>query len=262
MKLRETQKPILLKPKCWYRMALGNLNLFIMKQENEFQVSANYQKSNLSPLCKSLSELGNKLELGMVKERLYLGNDKAGLYITLQLADKPYQVNPSALIKIAPKGKIVLYASTPLWVQLKAENSKKIQAEYPTVWPRLSWVGSSTTEGMLCYSTKIEAPSLFEDINVYSHRAITALEVINDGETVLEIDRLSLPVKILSLFYSSKMGFWTESVRYRVDPDSGEMSIVAGKKPPEDIGEYAKIANARDRNRSSRFKTAMNLLIG
>jgi len=262
MNLSEAQKPIQLTPRCWYGLSLGNLNLSIMKQKTEFQVSVSYQKNNLKPLCKSLSKLENKPVLGMVKERLYFVNDKGGLFITLQLADKPYQVNPAALIKIAPKGKIVLYVSTPLWVQLKAENSKKVQAEYPTVRPRLSWVGSTTTEGMLCYSTKVEAPSVIEDIEVHSHRALTALEVINDGETVLEIDRLSLPVKILNLFYSPRMGFWTESVRYRVDPDSGEMSVVAGKKPPEDIGEYTKVTNARDRNRSSRFKTAMNILMG
>ena len=76
------------------------------------------------------------------------------------------------------------------------------------------------------------------------------------------IQRLSLPLNMLSLFYSESAGYWTESVRFRMDSLTGETVIVTSQKPPDEIGDCNKITEPRDANQSSRLRTAMKLIMG
>ncbi|MAY41895.1 MULTISPECIES: hypothetical protein [unclassified Neptuniibacter] len=246
----------------WHELQLGDLFFYVMKKGNAYWTAFDYQSSSHPPLSSAMSavtELPAALE---IKEKIYLSEDSERLAMTLQLADKPYQVNPAADVKIAPKSRLILYVSTPLWLQLRLEEGGKVLVEYPTVHPRLSWVGPNTTEGGLCYSTRTSAPSVFADVKQYKHRALTALELINDGYEVLTIDRLSLPLNMLGLYHSQESGYWTESVRYRITPETGETTVVAAQKPPEELGDLIKISEARNTNKTGRFRTAMNLLMG
>lgn len=245
----------------WYEIQLGDLFFFIMKKGDAYWSTNAYQGTIEPPMMQPL-KLINALPNGMeVKEKIYLREDADAPLVSLQLADKPYQVNPAAEVKIEPKSRLVLYVSTPLWLQFKSGDGK-VLVEYPTVVPRLSWVGTNTTEGSLCYSTKTSAPSIFSEVKHYKHRALTALELINDGDKLLTIDRLSLPLNILGLYYTANSGYWTESVRYRINPDTGDTTVVSAQRPPEELGDVTIIAKARTANKTSRFRTAMNLIMG
>ena len=245
----------------WNEVQLGDLYFYINKKGDAFWAAVKYQGASSLPLQKSLCSI-EQLPSGLeVKEKIYLPMETGAPILNLQLADKPYQVNPAADVKIAPKSRLILYVSTPLWLQLKTRDDKLL-VEYPTVQPRLSWVGTNTTEGNLCYSTRTSAPSVFSEVKQYSHRALTALELINDGNKLLTIDRLSLPLQILGLYHSESSGYWTESVRYRINSETGDTTVVAAQRPPEELGEVTEIAKARNENKTSRFRTAMNLIMG
>ncbi len=246
----------------WHDIQLGDLIFYVMKKGSVYWSALDYQASTCPPLSKpigAVQELPSHIE---IKEKIYLADASDPPQITLQLADKPYQVNPAADVKIPPQSRLVLYVSTPLLLQLKTGDGDQILAEYPTVIPRLSWVGTTTTEGSLCYSTRTSAPSVFSDAKQYKHRALTALELINDGDKLLIIDRVSLPLNILGLYHSETSGYWTESVRYRIKPETGETTIVAAQRPPEELGDVSIISKARSKNKASRFRTAMNLIMG
>ena len=245
----------------WHSMFLGDLMLFMQRNKNELLIAYAYQNKDSAPLCQTLSAVESLPEAVILKERIYLGNEE-GLAVQLQLADKPYQVKADTPIRIGPKGRLVLYVSTPLWVQMKSLENQSVISEYPAVIPRFSWVGSNTTEGDLCYSTKTAAPSEFEEVNRHAHRAVTALEIINDSSNSLTIERLSLPLNILNLFFSTDLGYWTESVRFRFDSALGETTVVTSQRPPEEIGECKKVTIARNSGKPSRFRTAMNLIMG
>lgn len=250
-----------LQDASWYVAELGDLSLYLMRKGDEYITATRYQQPLMSARSRKAELLEALPEDIDVKERLYL-SDAEEPVLALQLADKPYQVKPATLVKIAPKSRLVLYVSTPLWLQLMLPESGEVIVEYPTVVPRMSWVGPSTTEGSLCYSTQTSAPSNFAEVKQYKHRALTALEVVNDGETLLAIDRLSLPLNILSLYHSEKNGYWTESVRYRINADTGETKVVAAQRPPEELGLAQLISRARNSNKTGRFRTAMNMIVG
>ncbi|MGB0732736.1 MAG: hypothetical protein ACPGPF_03185 [Pontibacterium sp.] len=245
----------------WYSIELGDLLFYIMKSENIYSIATDYQPAKAPSLFKAITPISHLPDSVEIKQKIYSADDERP-YLSLQLADKPYEVNPAADINIAPHAKLILYVSTPVWLQINTQGENLCLAEYPTVSPRLSWVGASTTEGSLCYSTDSTAPSVFSQVKHNYHRALTALELINDGNKPIKIDRLSLPLPILSLYRTTQDSFWTESVRYRIHPESGETTVVAGSKPPEEVGETTKIASARDTSKTSRFRTAMNLILG
>jgi len=255
-------KPLALAESQWYEIQLGDLLFYVMKKGNVYWTSVDYQSATQPSMSKPIGPIQNLPDHLEIKEKIYLSDLSVQPVITLQLADKPYEVNPAADVKIAPQSRLILYVSTPLWLQVKAEHEGPHLVEYPTVVPRLSWVGKNTTEGSLCYSTKSSAPSVFSEVKQYKHRALTALELINDGDQLLTIDRLSLPLNILSLYHSETNGYWTESVRYRMQPETGETTIVAAKRPPEELGDVQIVSNARDTNKVNRFRTAMNLILG
>ena len=260
--LSHEEKSLTLIELQWYEMQLGDLFFYVMKKENAYWTALDYQVSSNPPVAKPLEPINVLPEHLQVKEKIYLPESSEAPRVTIHLADKPYQVNPAADVKIAPKSKLVLYVSTPLWLQLRSISDGKVLAEYPTVIPRLSWVGGSTTEGSLCYSTRTSAPSAFTEVKQHKHRALTALELINDGDQVLNIDRLSLPLNILGLYYSSTNGYWTESVRYRINTETGDTTVVAAQRPPEELGDVVIVSPARDTNKTSRFRTAMNIIMG
>ena len=246
----------------WHALALGDLELYVKQQEKEVLSALLYQAPSLPPLCRDMDTVERLPEGVVVQERLYFDHENDILSIQLQLADKPFQVKPMTAVKIVPKGRMVLYVSTPLWIQLKSHNDQFVIVEYPLVIPRMSWVGSSTTDGSLCYSSKTTAPADLNSVKHHRHRAITALELINDSDTVLVVERLSLPLNILSLFYSEKTGYWTESVRFRIDASTGETTVVASQKPPELVEEWHQVSCPRSEGKISRFRTAMNLIMG
>ncbi|MDO6592501.1 hypothetical protein [Neptuniibacter sp. 1_MG-2023] len=257
------QQELNLEEKQWYSMALGDLTLFLQQNGNELLTAVNYQSRDKPALREALRKIDDLPQEVKVGERLYSGPEEESVYIELQLADKPYQVNADTPIKLGPKGRVVLYVSTSLWVQLKTIDTQKVMTEYPAVIPRMSWVGSSSIEGALCYSTKTAAPSELSQVSRKEHRAITALEIVNDSShSPLTIQRLSLPLNMLSLFYSESAGFWTESIRFRMDAETGETVIVTSQKPPDELGGCEKISTARDSKQSSRLRTAMKLIMG
>ncbi|MFT6351413.1 MAG: hypothetical protein ACJAZ4_000674 [Neptuniibacter pectenicola] len=257
------QQELNLDEKQWYSMSLGDLTLFLQQNGNELLTAVSYQDRDKPALCKALGKIEQLPDGVSVGERLYSGPEEESVYIELQLADKPYQVNADRPIKLGPKGRAVLYVSTSLWVQLKTVDTQKVMTEYPAIVPRMSWVGSTTIEGALCYSTKTAAPSELSQVSRKVHRAITALEIVNDSNhSPLTIQRLSLPLNMLSLFYSESAGYWTESVRFRMDASTGETVIVTSQKPPDELGDCTKISTARDSKQSSRLRTAMKLIMG
>jgi hypothetical protein len=251
-----------LQEACWYESQLGDLCLYLMKKGGEYITATMYQPPSKSALNCPLQSLDSLPESIEAKERLYLSEIDETPVLDLQLADKPYEVKPAALVKIAPKSRMTLYVSTPLWLQFKLPHSNQVIVEFPTVQPRMSWVGRTTTEGSLCYSTRTSAPSSFTEVRQYPHRVLTALELVNDGEQMLSIDRLSLPLNSLSLYHTQANGYWTESVRFQINPESGDTTVIAADKPPEELGETILISRARNPKTVSRFRTAVNLIVG
>ncbi|MEJ2668257.1 MAG: hypothetical protein P8Z81_14370, partial [Deinococcales bacterium] len=54
------------------------------------------------------------------------------------------------------------------------------------------------------------------------HRAITRLEVVNDGRDSLPVDKLKVPVTGLAVYADDSGGLWSDAVTLERRPQAGE----------------------------------------
>lgn len=151
-------------------------------------------------------------------------------------ADRPVIARPEHPFYLPPHERAVIYVSSPLWVQLHAGNSGAMLFEQPLYRPSDTWFGDSTRSGELAYASRTTARLDLENIPILSHRAISAVELENRADTVLELDRLRLPAPNLSLHATAGGHLWTESVFLVREEDGDVAAIRTEDQPPAELG--------------------------
>ena len=87
---------------------------YVMTKANAYWTSVDYQLATQPSRLKLIGPIQNPPEHLDIKEKIHLPDLSAQPVIILQLADKPYEVNPAADVKIASQSRLVLYVSTAL----------------------------------------------------------------------------------------------------------------------------------------------------
>jgi hypothetical protein len=152
-----------------------------------------------------------------------------------QLADRTVVTRPSTPISLAPGEEITLYLSTPLWIQFeisgKGENALDELAIHR---PSDTWFGPSTREGELCYASQTSGRTNLEKLPVRASRAITPLIIINRASDKLLIERIALPMPLLSLFATPEGLLWTQSATLLRDDDGDMAELKLSKDAPKE----------------------------
>lgn len=163
-----------------------------------------------------------------------------------QLADRKVVTRPSVPINLAPGEEVTLYISTPLWVQFEISGKRESVLDEIAIH-RLSdtWFGPSTREGELCYASQTSGRTNLESLPVRASRAITPLIIINKALDKLLIDRVALPVPLLSLFATPEGVLWTQSATLIRDDDGGMAELKLGKDAPKEAKDAVRINKAR-----------------
>ncbi|MGH8372249.1 MAG: hypothetical protein ACRETO_05915 [Gammaproteobacteria bacterium] len=128
------------------------------------------------------------------------------------LADRPVVVRPEMPLFIPSGEEVILFVSTTLWVSVYAGQHSPMLVEMPTLRPSDTWFGPNTRQGELCYASRTLAHTRVEDVIPRPHRAITPVQIRNHGHEPLLLERLSVPVPLLTLYENQAGGFWTQSV--------------------------------------------------
>lgn len=160
------------------------------------------------------------------------------------LADRPITSRPSRSLNIMPGEASRLFVSTPLWFQVLTLSKKQCFFDKPFWRPSDSWFGPSTIEGEMCYSKHTDARLNLALIERRSHRAITPVNVINDSNQPLLIDRFNLPVPMLNLFSDSAGYLWTEALTVTRESDE-EVVLTLDKKAPSEADNAQRVAAPR-----------------
>ncbi|MGB5575959.1 MAG: hypothetical protein WBM88_00970, partial [Woeseiaceae bacterium] len=122
----------------------------------------------------------------------------------------------------------VLYVSTIVWIQASAGNDDGIVLfDLPTIRRSDTWFGDNTRVGELCYATKSRAMTELADIQPRPHRAVTPVEIRNEGSGILPIEQFRVPVPALSLYADDHDRLWTDAVCFvrKEGQDRAAMSI-------------------------------------
>jgi hypothetical protein len=140
---------------------------------------------------------------------------------------------PRLPIRLLPECEATLNVGSPVWVRVEVGKPAVTLRELPSQRLSDTWFGGSTREGELCYATETRARLLAENLPVLSRSAVTAVRIRNRAPSPLSVERLKLPVPLLSLYCDRLGRLWTEEVTLTRNEESEMASLDIGQGPPD-----------------------------
>jgi hypothetical protein len=125
-----------------------------------------------------------------------------------------------------------------------------------------TWFGPSTREGELCYSGKTHARHTLAEVPRRAHRAITPLHIRNEAASPLPLDKISLPVPVLSVYGAADASLWTETVTMIRGSDSDMAALRIEHGPPAYVGPVSLVSAPRREQARGGLVRAFNVLFG
>lgn len=226
---------------------IESLFFAVHRLEKEWQISAKREEftHDMDNIVQLSNEQIDLSKFGSATRHVF---KKSGSMIELkpQLADRKVVSRPITPISLASGEEVTLYISTPLWVQFEIVGKREMVLEELVInRPSDTWFGKSTREGELCYATQTAGRLDLEKLPVRPSRAITPLIVINRGEDRLLLERIALPVPLLSLFVNKEGVFWTQSATLIRDDSGGMAELKLGKDAPKEASDAVRVNKAR-----------------
>lgn len=204
----------------WARWQIGPLTLFVQRGEHEWVFA---WETGPDPLSSDLSiEVPTKAvpESDVFEFARYVAGDtQTGLALMPRLGDRPFIVRPASPLFVLAGQVAVLYLSTIVWISARSDDAVSgsdagILLEQPVARPSDTWFGPNTREGDLCYSSRTRAHTELDAIIWRPHRAVTPVEIKNEGTDTLAVDQLRVPVPALSLHADGDDKLWTDMVSF------------------------------------------------
>lgn len=172
-----------------------------------------------------------------------VGATAAALRLTPRLLDRTVVSRPVAPVVILPGTSVGIFMSTPTEIALSAGDLALTTLSSATM--RRTWIGASTREGELGFSTRTNARLDLSNLSVHPTRAVTHVRIHNHGPEALRLERVNLPVRQLALYASAEGRLWTAEVRLQVQGGKvGEAQIET--RPPEIAGPATELAPAQE----------------
>ncbi|MBW7996444.1 MAG: hypothetical protein FVQ81_07750 [Candidatus Glassbacteria bacterium] len=193
--------------------------------------------------------------------RIGTGGTQDSITVMPALADKPVVVRPEKPFYLMPGEGVTMYVATPLWFQLYRGKSSTRLYDQPVYLPSLTWFGPSTTEGELCYASRVFGRLEYEEIVYCPNRACTAILLKNESNDSVLIERFNLPVPNLSLFRSEEGNLWTQGVALEIQGGVAESSLKLGASVPEQVGPAGPVADPRRKAGQKILSKALKYLI-
>lgn len=228
---------------CWH-LGIGPLSIYLERMPGEWLVG--HQRHPDTELLHQVVQMPLDERPDTISFQRYVFR-KAPLDFRLQprLMDRPVVVKTRQPVLIPPGESIDFYISTPLCVRLLLGNDIQLQ-EWPVLRLSDTWFGPSTRIGELCYAAKTHARHSLDEVPLRPHRAVTPLTISNQDKTILSIDKVSLPVPLLSLFARSDHTLWTEAVTLVHQADQPLAKLKIERKLPLGIKAAQRITEPRE----------------
>lgn len=120
-------------------------------------------------------------------------------------ADRSMVVRPEVPLLLVDA--VELYVSTPLWAQLEVDGVRVL--DLPTWRPSDTFFGADPTDGVLAYAGRTTARREPQGLVPSPARVVTRVRIENRASTPLAVERIELPVPLLSLWSLPDGRLWT-----------------------------------------------------
>jgi hypothetical protein len=161
------------------------------------------------------------------------------------LADRPIIIRPEHTFYVPSQESVMLYVSTPIWINLQAHKPLKDLLEFPSYRPSDTWFGPSTLEGELCYAARTTAKLNLSELEFRPHRAITPIRIRNRASEPLKLERVKVPLPYLSLYAAEDQRLWTQLVSFERQDDGDFAQLNLAKTAPPEAGPCKRLAKPR-----------------
>lgn len=240
---------------------LGTLTLALHHAGGEWQLVSRYMDEADAPEVPELLLRAGALEDETLERFLYAGSSD-GLAFTPLLADRSVVIRPRQLVYLPSGQETTMYLSTPVTLRIHLDDPAVTLGELPMLRLSDTWFGPSTREGELCYSGKTHARHELSEVPRRVHRAITPLTIRNAAPTVLRLEKLNLPVPLLSVYGAADGRLWTQGLSLQRGSDSDMAALKIDASPPAEAGEVKLLSGPRQTQSRAGLVRAFSLLFG
>jgi len=165
--------------------------------------------------------------------RWALEGNKTTVELNPLLPDRPVVVKPETSFWLTKNAKARIFVRVPLWIQINLAGRKaKALTEIPTVILSNTWFGNFF-EGELCYWVSSGARRQIEVDPQRSYLVICTIQLINNSDEDLLVEKICLRVMNLSLFDIADQ-LWSDEIRISYEGKEEGSKIKASGKPPSE----------------------------
>jgi hypothetical protein len=226
---------------------LGSLSVRITRTQNEWQLEY-HRPHHQSEFIQDWEPLDVDMAFSQPNtlQRYLFPYTHNNLALYPRLADRSVIVKPINPIFIPAGHQATLFVSTPLWLAGFLSDNHQPLFDLPINRPKDSWFGPDTLRGELCYATPVEGRTDLNLLIPRAFRAITPVHFHNTSNSVVQLDRMNLPVPALPLFYHSETGrIWTSQIDVTHEADNKPPRIRMENRTPPQAGQVTFIQPPR-----------------
>lgn len=147
--------------------------------------------------------------------RFAVSGEGGTIYLSPKLADRPVVSQPERPFYLPAKEAVDVYIGTPLWLSIALEEGGRALEDLPILRPSDTWFGPDTRTGEICYASRTACRLRLADVQRKPHRALTRVTIRNEADHELFLERIKLPVQVLSLYQAEDSSMWTEDIELR-----------------------------------------------
>ncbi|HAW92473.1 MULTISPECIES: DUF432 domain-containing protein [unclassified Arsukibacterium] len=178
-------------------------------------------------------------------QRFVFRQSPAQFCLSPKLLDRPMVVKTRTQLSIPPAQQAVFYISSPVVIEVNLQQPACSLIDIASQRLSDTWFGPSTLHGELCYADKTQARHDRADLPVRPHRAVTAVTIENNANSMLVIDKLSIPLPYLALYGLNDGSLWTDPITLQHDGNHALTRFKISKQLPAGVTAAARIAGPR-----------------
>jgi hypothetical protein len=174
-------------------------------------------------------------------QRWAFPSEASGLKLSPCMPDRSLVVRPTQPLNIPPATTIQFYFDIPVWVKIEAGMPKNL-IEIARIESHVlsnTWFGDPTA-GLFCYANRdfISREYVLENRTI--ENALCPFKISNTSKHALNVDRICVHVKFLSL-YETVSGLWSNEVTANFRGEGKETIVSHSRTTPKEAGKPLKI---------------------
>lgn len=245
----------------------------IQTQHETFYIQRQPQQWQLSriplehPVCALYHELDIVYPVRVpldaeVVQRWNSGEQESTLRIVPAMADRNLVVHLGQPVLVPGGRRPKFYLSLPLMYQLYIGNGKQPFYEFFIEKLPLTWFGSNTRRGELCYQFLSNIEHEISSGVQVPHRAMLELRLCNRDSEHLSVDKINLPAPYLPVYRVDGKVFWTTALTITNEKLTDALSLHYGKTVPCRHDLLQLVSEPRLRSEARTILRALEAIIG